>query len=90
MASGSWNAVTNVSTSSRSFSSPGSSGSGESWRELPVVRPVPIVSTDWVGDDACWELGEMDELLMAEGGIMTSWVSRLRSVLTWLGRRRCA
>lgn len=48
-----------------------------------MVRPVPMVSTDWVGD-ACCELGEMDGLLTVEGSVVTSSVCRLRSVLTWL------
>ena len=55
--------------------------------ELPVVMPVAMVSTDWVGDPCC-ESGETEELLMAEGGTTTSWVCGPKSVLTWLGRAR--
>jgi hypothetical protein len=54
-----------------------SNDAGEAWRELPVVMNVATVSTDWVGEEPCWEAGETEELDMAEGGTTT------RSVLTW-------
>jgi hypothetical protein len=38
---------------------------------------VATVSTDWVGEEPCWEAGEMEELDVVEGGMTT------RSVLTW-------
>ncbi len=74
MGSGSRKGMVRESASSRSFTEQASSGSGESWIELPVVMPVAMVSTDWVGEPCC-ESGEMemDEWVRAEGGTTTSW-----------------
>lgn len=55
--------------------------------ELPAVVPVPIVPTDWAGEP-CWEDGDAEDMLMAEGGTATSWLWDDRSVLTWVGRAR--
>lgn len=72
MDSGSWNGVTSWSRSSSSLSGQiTSSASGEAWRELLVVMPVPIVSTDWAGEPCCEE-GDVEDMLMAEGGMATS------------------